>query len=73
MEKINNILSRRQKMSVSIELTLEQLAEGLKKLTDDELQELEMLLDKEELEKRRKEVKSGDYIKLDELKSLKDV
>ena len=60
-------------MSVSIELTLEQLAEGLKKLTDDELQELEMLLDKEELEKRRKEVKSGDYIKLDELKSLKDV
>jgi len=27
MEKINNILSRRQKMSASIELTLEQLAE----------------------------------------------
>jgi len=60
-------------MSVSIELTLEQLAEGLKKLTDDELQELEMLLEKEELEKRRKEVKAGDYVKLNELKSLKDV
>ena len=60
-------------MSISIELSLEQLAEGLKKLSQDELQELEMLLDKEELEKRRKEIKAGDYIKLDDLKSLKDV
>lgn len=54
-------------------LTLSSLVKGLKGLTQDELQELEMLLDKEELEKRRKQVKRGDYIKLNDLKSLKYV
>jgi len=60
-------------MSLKIELTIDQLAEILKQLGPDELADLEMLLDKSELEKRREEVKSGDYVTIDSLESLKDV
>ncbi|NOQ95941.1 MAG: hypothetical protein GQ555_04910 [Desulfobacterales bacterium] len=41
---------------------------GLAKLTD-----LEMLLDKSELEKKSEEVKSGNYVTMEELESLRDV
>ncbi len=60
-------------MGVSIELTIEQIVEGLKKLTPDELDELEFLLQKDEINKRRDELKAGDYLKLEDLESLKHV
>ena len=60
-------------MGVSIELTIEQIVEGLKKLTPDELDELELLLQKDEINKRRDELKAGDYLKLEDLESLKHV
>ena len=60
-------------MGVKIELTIDQLAEVLKQLGPDELVDLEMLLDKSELEKRSEEVKSGNYVTMEELESLRDV
>jgi len=60
-------------MGAKIELTIDQLAEVLKRLGPDELADLEMLLDKSELEKRREEVKSGDYVTIEKLESLRDV
>lgn len=60
-------------MGVSIELTIEQIVEGLKKLTPNELDELEFLLQKDEINKRRDELKAGDYLKLEDLESLKHV
>lgn len=57
-------------MGISIELTIEQIVEGLKKLTPDEL---EFLLMKDEINKRRNELKAGDYLKLEDLESLKHV
>jgi hypothetical protein len=42
------------------ELTLEQIADTVKKLTSDELDELELLLQKDEINKRRSELKSGE-------------
>jgi hypothetical protein len=38
------------------ELTLEQIADTVKKLTSDELDELELLLQKDEINKRRSEL-----------------
>ncbi len=61
------------KMGVSIDLSIDQLAEVLKQLGPDELADLEILLDKSELEKRSEEVKSGDYVTMEELESLRDV
>lgn len=61
------------KMGALVELTLEQIAETLKKLTPEDMDELELLLQKDEINKRRAELKSGDYLKVDELESLKDV
>jgi len=58
---------------VTVELTLEALAEGLRKLSNEELEELEMLLVLDELKKRSKEVKQGKYVHLSDLKSLKNV
>lgn len=60
-------------MGALIELTLEQIAETLKKLTPEDMDELELLLQKDGINKRRAELKSGDYLKVDELESLKDV
>jgi hypothetical protein len=54
-------------------LTLEQIADTLKKLTPDELDELELLLQKDEINKRRSELKSGDFLRLEDLDSLKNV
>lgn len=59
--------------SISLTITLEQLVEGLRQLGDDELEELELLLLKDELERRSKEAKQGKFLRLEELKSLKDV
>jgi len=60
-------------MGALVELSLEQIAETLKKLTPEDMDELELLLQKDEINKRRAELKNGDYLKLEELESLKDV
>jgi len=60
-------------MAVKIEFTIDELAEVLKRLGPDELADLEMLLDKSELEKRSEEVRSGNYITVEELESLRNV
>jgi hypothetical protein len=60
-------------MGILSELTLEQIADTLKKLTPDELDELELLLQKDEINKRRSELKSGDFLRLEDLDSLKNV
>ena len=60
-------------MAVKIECTIDQLAEILKRLAPDELADLEMLLDKSELEKRSEEVRSGNYITVEELESFRNV
>ena len=59
--------------TVTVEVTLEALAEGLRKLSKEELGELEMLLDLDELKKRSREVKQGKYVSLNDLKSLRNV
>ncbi len=59
--------------SISFTISLEQLAEGLRQLNDEELEELEFLLLKDELEKRSQEVRKGKFLRLTQLKSLKDV
>ena len=60
-------------MAVKVELNIDQLAEVLKRLGPEELADLEMLLDKSELEKRSEEVRSGDYVTVEELESLRNV
>lgn len=59
--------------SVSVPITLEQLAEGLRQLSDAELEELELLLLRDELENRSQEIRKGKFLRLRQLKSLKDV
>jgi len=59
--------------TVTFELTLEALAEGLRKLSKEELEELQMLLVLDELKKRSTEVKQGKYVSLNDLKSLRNV
>ena len=59
--------------TVTVEVTLEALAEGLRKLSKKELAELEMLLVLDELKKRSREVKQGKYVSLNDLKSLRNV
>ena len=68
MEKVKLDLN-----TVTVEVTLEALAEGLRKLSKKELEELEMLLVLDELKKRSREVKQGKYISLSDLKSLRNV
>ncbi len=58
---------------VTVELTLRDLAEGLRKLSKKELEELEMLIVLDELKKRSKEAKQGKYLHLNDLKSLRNV
>jgi hypothetical protein len=59
--------------TVTVEVTLEALAEGLRKLSKKELEELEMLLVLDELKTRSREVKQGKYVSLNDLKSLRNV
>ena len=68
MEKV-----RLELKGITVELTLEALAEGLRKLSKKELEELEMLLVLDELKKRSKEAKRGKYLRLNDLKSLRNV
>ena len=68
MEKVKLDLN-----TVTVEVTLEALAEGLRKLSKKELEELEILLVLDELKKRSREVKQGKYISLSDLKSLRNV
>lgn len=58
--------------TVNLQVTLEQLAESLRRLSTEELEELELLLLKDELEKRSEEVKRSS-LSLEELESLADV
>ncbi|MGH7802339.1 MAG: hypothetical protein ACREOW_17220 [Thermodesulfobacteriota bacterium] len=59
--------------TVTVEVTLEALADGLRKLSKEELEELKMLLDLDELKKRSREVKQGKYVSLNDLKSPRNV
>jgi len=59
--------------TVTVEVTLEALAEGLRKLSKKELEELEMLPVLDELKTRSREVKQGKYASLNDLKSLRNV
>ncbi len=60
-------------MSISVELTIEQLARSLKRLTPEQLAELEMYLDREELDRRSREIRVGEFLKLEDLDALSDV
>jgi hypothetical protein len=57
---------------ISMNITVEQLIEAIKQLTPDELEKLKLAITREELVKRSIEVKHGEYLKLDELESLKN-
>ena len=58
--------------AIHLKVTLEQLAESLKRLDEEELEELELLLLKDELERRSLEAKERS-LGLEELESLADV
>ena len=60
-------------MNLAVELTIEQLARSLKRLTPQQLAELEMYMDSEELLRRSEEVKAGEFLPLEDLSSLSDV
>jgi len=57
---------------VNLQVTLEQLVESLRRLSTEELEELELLLLKNELEKRSEEAKRSS-LSLEELESPADV
>lgn len=59
--------------SINLKITPKQLVEGLHQLSDEELEELELLLLEDELARRSKEVKHGKFLRLQELKSLRNV
>lgn len=59
--------------SISLKITPKQSVEGLRQLRDEELEELELLLLKDELEGRSRTVKQGKFLRLEQLKSLRDV
>lgn len=56
-----------------LEISVEQLAKTVERFSEEELEKLESLLLKKELDKRSKEVKKEGYLRLDELSSLQDV
>jgi hypothetical protein len=58
---------------ISVNITFEQLIEAFKQLTPKELEEFELAIAEEELLKRSVDVKKGEYLKLEELESLKNV
>lgn len=60
-------------MPVTVELTVEQLVGSIARLSEDERKELDLLLDTEELKRRSDEVRSGHYLSLEEMDSLRDV
>jgi hypothetical protein len=63
-------------MPVKVELTVEQIADILQHMKKDELETLEMLLDKkttEEILRRRSEARAGKTVGMHEMKSFKNL
>lgn len=63
-------------MAVKVELTLEQLADALRRLTAKDVEALELLLDTkrtQEILKRSEEAKAGKVVKLKEASAFKDL
>ncbi|MBI3988793.1 MAG: hypothetical protein HY347_04165 [candidate division NC10 bacterium] len=63
-------------MAVTVELTLEQLADALHRLTEQDIETLELLLEKKrtrEILRRSEEVKAGKVVKLKEASAFKDL
>ena len=63
-------------MSVKISLNIEQIADILKQLSEDELEELDDLLERDivkEVKRRYAEVKAGKKIPLEKAKCFKDL
>jgi len=63
-------------MAVRVELTLEQLADALRRLTAKDVETLELLLEKKrtrEILRRSEEVKAGKVVKLKEASAFKDL
>lgn len=58
---------------ISMNITFDQLVEAIKQLTPNELEKIKQEIIKEELLKRSSEVKKGNYLKLTEMESLKNV
>jgi predicted transcriptional regulator len=64
------------KMSVKVELTIEQIAETLRHMKKAELETLEILLDKKierEILKRQKEARAGKTVPMSKMKSFKNL
>ena len=63
-------------MAVKVQLTIEQIADTLLHMKKDELESLELLLDKKtvsEIAKRREEARAGKTITLRNMKSLQNL
>lgn len=63
-------------MAVKVQLTIEQIADTLLHMKKEELESLELLLDKKavaEIAKRRQEACSGKTISLGDMKSLRNL
>jgi hypothetical protein len=63
-------------MAVKVQLTIEQIADTLLHMKKDELESLELLLDKKtvaEITKRRQEARAGKAIALRNMKSLQNL
>lgn len=63
-------------MAVTVELTLEQLADALHRLTAQDVETLELLLEKKrtrEILRRSEEAKAGKVVKLKEASAFKDL
>ncbi len=63
-------------MSIKVDITIEQIAETLKRMKKDELETLEILLDtktEKEILKRQKEARAGKTIPMSEMKSFKNL
>ena len=63
-------------MAVKVQLTIEQIADTLLHMKKDEIESLELLLDKKtvtEITKRRQEAKAGKTIALRNMKSLQNL
>lgn len=63
-------------MAVKVQLTIEQIADTLLHMKKEELESLELLLDKKsaaEIARRRQETRSGKTISLGDMKSLRNL
>jgi len=63
-------------MAVKVQLTIEQIADTMLHMKKDELESIELLLDKKtvsEITKRREELRAGKTIALRNMKSLRNL